>query len=645
MDIKSLSSEQKLKLVMAVNNWSNYDIEGKIYQFKVSDGPVGLRTFVDTDDESKGMKNNIAYPSEQMLANTWSTELAEKYGGAIANDCIENGIDVILGPGVNIKRIPTCGRNFEYFSEDPVVAGYMARGYIDGLQKRHVGACIKHYCCNNAEFARLYASSNVDERTLREIYLKQFEIAMKSQPWAVMCSYNLVNGTLMAENKKLFDVLRNELGFKGLVMSDWCAVRRTSKAINNELDIEMPYHEGRAVQLREDYAAGLVDEEALNRAAEKVIEFATMCGCENEQRKLDMTPEQRMEVAANVEREGIVLLKNKNNALPLTNESILVTGAPERMLYAGGGSAKVPSGKKYVRLGAALREHGFSTSYRETVRYVAGGVACMSGSDPSCLTELMGRDAAIIEVGNPESVEGECCDRQTIKLCREEEETIKYLSNRGKKVIVVVYAGAAIDMSAWIDDVDAVVWAGFGGDCVNEVVAEVLCGKTNPSGKLTETFPLCLEDVKAMHSYRDIENFNYEEELDVGYRYFTKHNIPVLFPFGYGLSYSSFEYKNLVVTAEGNKLVAEFDIENTSDIDGKEVAQLYISPETSEDRPTLELKGFTKVLVKAHETVRARIEVDSSLLTYFSLEQNKTVSFESFKVKIGKNANEIVLEN
>ena len=646
IDVKKLSGEDKLRLVMGENDWNNYDLGGKIYKFRVSDATCGLRMKADIDKSDDPQTPSTAYPSSQSIANSWDPSLAYDMGRAMANDCIERGVDIVLGPGVNIKRLPVCGRNFEYYSEDPVLAGYIAKGYIEGLQSEHVGACIKHYCANNVEYARLFDSSEVDERTLREIYLRVFEIAMEAKPWTVMCSYNLLNGKLMSENGKMFDLLRDEFGFDGLVMSDWCAVRRSSRSINGGLDLEMPYHESRANEAREDYKLGLFDEKMLDRAAGRVIKLAEKCGEESKKRKLTMTAEEREAFVVRAARESIVLLKN-DNALPLKNETLMMTGAPERSFYEGGGSAFVVPSKPYLRLGAALRELGFDTSYREAVREVVGGQACMNGSAVSCREELETRDAAIIEVGDPSSVETECRDRQTIKLCREEESVIKYLRRTcpDKKIIVVIYAGSAIDMSDWIDDADAVVWAGYCGQGGNRAVAEVLAGKVNPSGKLSETFPLRLGDVRAMHSHIDPETVVYEEKLDVGYRYFTTHGVPVLFPFGFGLSYSEFEYSNLSVERDGGSLVAGFDIENVSDRDGCEIAQLYVSFETGEEgRPVRELKGFTKVRVPARSTVRAKITVDGKLLSYFSEERKEFVPIGGMKVYVGKNCLDCALE-
>lgn len=646
MKKSELTAAEKRKLVMGMNSWSNDDLDGKIYRFRMADGPIGLRTPIDPDDESKGIRPSTVYPSAQTLSHTWEPECAEKMGEAIANDCIEAGVDIILGPAVNIKRLPTCGRNFEYYSEDPILAGRLAAAYINGVQKCHVGTSMKHFCCNNTEYARLFCSSEVDERTLREIYLKPFEIAAKAKPWTTMCSYNLVNGTLMSENKELFRVLREEFGFDGLIESDWTAVRRTANSVNAGLDLEMPHHESRAAQFEEDYAAGIVDETMLDTAAGRVLDLAEKCEAESKLRKITMTEEERKALALRIAEDGIVLLKNDDGLLPLHGEKIMITGAPERKLFYGGGSARVTPDGDYVRLSRALADLGCDVCYRESTREPVGGQICMNGSAISCREELKNRDVAIIEVGDDSSCETEGRDRQTIRLTKEEESVIHYLSAFCDKVIVVVYAGSAVDMSPWIDEVSAVVWAGFGGQRGNEALANVLTGRTNPSGKLTETFPLRFEDIPAANAYIDPETVCYEEGLMVGYRYFETRKKPVLFPFGYGLSYSSFIYSDLKTETDGKTVTASFTITNTSDVDGKEIAQLYVSGFSPEkDRPRRELKGFTKVTVPAHESVRTSISFTVDDLKTFSVKKGSWMPCkDAFAVEIGPNCHEIALK-
>lgn len=646
MNAKQLTNEEKLKLVMARNSWSNDSLDGRLYSYVTSDGPIGLRTEEDHENSSP-VRPSVTYPSAQILANTWNPAMAAEMGAGIANDCIDNDVDIILGPAVNIKRLPVCGRNFEYYSEDPVLAGLMAESYIEAVQSRHIGTCIKHYCCNNAEGARLFASSDVDERTMREIYLKQFEIAMKAKPWTVMSSYNYVNGVAMSNNKKMFDILRNDLGFDGLVMSDWNAVKDSCASVNGGLDIEMPYDARHAEKLKKDFENGKVDIKMLDRAAQKVIDLAEKCEAEKKLRKSDLTVDEREQIAIDIAREGMVLLKN-DGILPIkTTDKFLVTGAPTRNMYSGGGSANVTPRKPFTSLQNALRAIGYEADYRETFRQQVGHQGMLGGSDISAKDELtkLGKTVALIGVGNNHTCETEAFDRDMIKLTPNEVKTIKYLRRFTDNIVVIVYAGSAIDMDDWIDDVSAVLFAGYCGSDTNKVVAEILAGKTNPSGKLSETFPVHLEDVKAMSSYSDLDTYSYTECLDVGYRYFVTHDVPVMFPFGYGLSYSEFEYSGLKLKDCGSKITASFDIENKSDTDGMETAQLYIAGISDEEgRPAYELKGFEKKLIPAKSKVSYTIEVDKELISYFSLKSEKWEKTKGkITVMIGRNACDIEL--
>lgn len=642
MKIEKLTTEQKIRLVMGADFWSNYDADGAVYKFVVSDGPVGLRQPVDrTDVEQRNCIKSVAYPSFQILSQTWNTELAYKLGYSLGNDCIEQKVDILLGPGVNIKRLPTCGRNFEFLSEDPLIAGVFAKEYIEGVQAKHVGTALKHYCCNNSERSRHWASMEVDERTLREIYLRPFEIAVKANPWTVMSSYNLVNGVRMSEHKKLYGVLRGEFGFDGLIMSDWEAVKDSEAMLNAGCNWEMPFNGEHQKQM---FArADKLNVKKLDESAAKVLALAEKCENESKLRKIDMTLEQRRAVALEIEEEGIVLLKN-DGALPLKSEKTFVTGAAAWHYYFGGGSSNVFPERDFEPLEAALKNEGVDAYYAESVWEVKGHQANL-GNLKGAVMHAAKSDCTIICVGNPSTCEYESTDRQTIKLCNEEQTAIHALAGAAEKLIVVIYAGSAIDMSDWIDEVDAVVWAGYGGEFVNKAVAEVLTGKVNPSGKLTETFPLALEDVPAENAYFDESVMVYSEGLNVGYRYFDTFGVPVLFPFGFGLSYSRFVYDNLKAERKGETVNVSFDIENISDVDGKEVAQIYVSELTREVfRPFKELKAFKKVLVKAHQKQRVEITLDKSAFAYYSVALDKwTVKNGVFKICVGSSVDDILL--
>lgn len=642
MKKEKLSTEQKIKLVMGADFWTNYDLDGALYKFVVSDGPVGLRQPLDRmAAEQQECIKSVAYPSLQVLSQTWDTSLAYEMGYSLGNDCIEQKVDILLGPGVNIKRLPTNGRNFEYLSEDPYVAGVFAKEYIDGVQAKHVGTALKHYCCNNSERSRHWASMEVDERTLREIYLRPFEIAAKAKPWTVMSAYNLVNGVRMSEHSKLYGVLRNEFGFDGLIMSDWDAVKNSEASLNAGCNLEMPYNGAHQKEMLAK--ADKLDKAKLDESAERVIALAEKCEKESKLRKLDMSIEQRRAVALKIEQEGIVLLKN-DSVLPLKGGKTFVTGAASRHYYFGAGSSNVFPEREFETLETALKNEGVDAVYAESVWEVYGHQANL-GNLKGAVRLAAECDYTVLCVGNPSTCEFESVDRQQIKLCKEEETAIHAFAGASEKLVVVVYAGAAIDMSDWIDEVDAVVFAGYGGEFVNKAVAEVLTGKINPSGKLTETFPLALEDVPAENAYFDESVMLYSEGLNVGYRYFDTFGVPVLFPFGYGLSYSEFVYGNLAVEQTDSTVKLSFDIENISDTDGKEVAQIYVREITREVyRPYKELKAFKKVFIKAHTKQRVEITLDKSAFAYYSVACDKwVVNNGVFEIQIGASVDDIKL--
>lgn len=645
-----LSLEEKLRIV--VGNGAQWgitdDLDGKIYRIRTTDGSVGVRFVAkENPDGSETIPPSIAYPSEQVLSHSWSTKNAYTYGEAVANDCIDFGADIVLGPGVNIKRNPICGRHFEYFSEDPFLTGTLAAAYIYGVQDHHIGTSVKHYCCNNIEYGRHFTSSNIDEKTLREIYIKQFDIALKAKPWTVMCSYNKVNGTWMSENREVFDILRNEIGYKGLIVSDWNSSHNSVRSINGGIDLVMPYKKLYCDTLKEGAGDGSLDMKELDRACDRVLELAYKCASEKELRKITMSKKARRKVAYNIAKDGIVLLKNNNHALPLTNEKIVITGAPIQRYYAGGGATYVTPDTTPAHLDDQLRKAGLDVEYKETVRWTYYGMAYMGGEDITCRDVLPEKDAVVIAVGNPKETEHECQDRQTLRLSREEEDTIISLGGLGKKVIVVVYAGSAVDMTPWIDCADAVVYAGYPGQYGNEAVTDILTGKVNPSGRLTETFPVCLEDVPAEQCYRDIENFDYEEGQMVGYRYYTTAGYPVLYPFGYGLSYSDFVYYGLKTETTDKSVKLTFTVENTSNNDGIEIPQVYAGPMSCENgRPVRELVGFDRVAVKAHSKKKVSVEIPKEQFKYYSLDAHKWMKTKgSITMYVGKNANDIILKS
>ena len=627
---KELTIEQKLKLLIGKDCWHTEDFGGDIHGVRVTDASMGVRMPVNPELWSSEDRPSVSYPSLQILACTWNTEIAKTYAECVADDCLDAGADLILGPGVNIKRSPLCGRNFEYLSEDPYLSGIMAKSYVEAMQNEGVGACIKHFCCNNLENNRFYQSSDIDERTLREIYYKPFEIACEAKPVSLMSSYNSINGVYGSEYKTGYDVLRNEFGFDGIIISDWDAVRDRTSAAKAGLDLEMPFHKEHYERLIQDYKDGKISVEEIDVLAKRVYDFTVKIQKlhKNENRKYSL--EDRLNFTQKIEEEGIVLLKN-NGVLPLKNvQKISVCGLFARPgnqegLFCGGGSGKVKRITPLFDIYEILKKvHGEGVIYETAFgdRGVEG-----AGSNPNKAVENAAKsDVNIVFAGTGSNIETEALDRTSLKLCDAAQKTIIDTAKVNPNTVVVIFAGSPIDMTDWIDKVGAVVWAGFPGERGGEAVVNVLTGKVNPSGKLTETFPLRYEDTPAAKCYRNSSITRYEEGLNVGYRYYDSYGVDVLFPFGHGLSYSLFEYADIHI--ESNKsddiLTVNFDVSNISQTDGKEISQIYIRPLNARVyRPNKELKGFAKTFIRAGEKVNIKVGLDISAFAYWSVARKR----------------------
>lgn len=622
---KDLTIEEKLRLVCGKDCWHTVDLGGKIPFVRVTDASMGVRMPVNPENWD-GIKPSVSYPSLQMLANTWDLETVRKYAECVADDCLDAGADILLGPGVNIKRSPLCGRNFEYLSEDPFLAGTVGREYISAMQAEGAGACVKHFCCNNAETNRLQQSSDVDERTLREIYYKPFEIALEAKPVSLMSSYNRINGVYGSEYKKGYDTLRGEYGFDGLIMSDWDAVRDRTKSVKAGCDLEMPFHPEHYEQLVKDFNDGKITEKEIDECAERVLDLIYRCKDLQKGKKRKHSLEERIAFTRKAEEEGIVLLKN-NGVLPLKKgQSLSMCGwfarpcaynrkRPE--LICGGGSGYVKRLTVFDMLDIMKSVHGGEISYEPA--FSEDGVDSSFMNPGNAVDNAALSDVNIVFAGTGAPIESEGGDRHTIKLCDAQVRTITDTSSVNKNTVVVVFAGSAVDMSEWIDGVAAVVYAGFPGERGGEAVANVLTGKANPCGKLSETFPLSYEDTPVSKCYADSKVTRYEDGLDVGYRYYDTYNVPVLFPFGYGMSYSRFCYGGLKLKTDGKSLEVSYEIENLSDIDGKEVSQVYVRAIGSYVyRPYKELKGFAKTLVKAGAKQKATVKLNMRSFEYWS---------------------------
>ena len=641
-DIKTLTLDEKLRLLTGRNSWQLDTANGKLPEVFLSDGPHGLRMH---DIQTNATKKATAMPSLSLLSCTWDTELAYLDGQTIANDCIEHGADILLAPGVNMKRTPLCGRNFEYFSEDPFIAGTLAKAYIEGVQSKGVGTSLKHFCLNNREYDRFFQTSEVDERTMHEIYLPAFEIALEAKPWTVMCAYNPINGVWASENKKVLNgILREELGFDGLIMSDWRAVHQSARAAKATLDLEMPYREEAFGELKEAYESGFLTEEEIDARVEKIL--ALMEKVATAEKKIELTKQQRHENAVKIVKEGIVLLKNEDGILPLKGGKILFSGPFGACnAYGGEGSSKVQtdSQPRHLKEEVAERLQGAET-FIPTGWNVNAGLGAWKIKDAfKC---AYGADTVVISVGTGSLTEGEGWDRTTLRLTPPQEDLILGTAKVNKNVVVVLHAGSAVDMTPWIDKVKAVVLSGFSGEGGQEAIADILTGRACPCGKLTETYPLCLEDTPAGEDRGNGFAERYAEGIFMGYRYYDYMQKEVLFPFGYGLSYAQFVYSNLKIEKKGETdYEVSYDIENVSDVNGKEISQVYVRDVFSMVlRPVKELKGFAKTALKAGEKKRVCVKLNARSFAYYNTALDRWyVENGDFEILVGASSRDIRL--
>src|SRR5512141_2448569 len=539
--LSQMTLEEKAALCTGANSWTTTPVERLgIPELIVSDGPHGVRRVPDVNAMVIESLPATCFPTASCLASTWDVELLRTMGEALAEECIALNVDVLLGPGANMKRSPLGGRNFEYFSEDPYLAGEMAASLIDGIQSRGVGTSLKHYAANNQEFQRFSISAEVDERTLREIYLPAFEKAVqRAKPWTVMCSYNKVNGTFASEHYHLLtEILKNEWGFEGLIVSDWGAVRDRVAALKGGLDLEMPGPYDRHVKaVVEAVRSGELDEAVLDESVRRILNIVF---------KADETPKNgtfdvdaHHELAHQIASEGMVLLKN-NGLLPLKGQQhIAVIGhSAENAHFQGGGSSHIHPTKvavpfKELQAQAANAELTYAegypkdNSFRQELIDQAVGLA-------------QAADVAVLYIALPSFKESEGYDRSDLDLTEQQVALIKAVAKVQPNTVVVLNNGAPVAMTEWIDSVSAVLEGWMMGQAGGAALADVLFGKVNPSGKLAETFPLRLEDTPAYINWPGgAGKVNYGEGLFIGYRYYDTKDIPVQFPFGYGLSYTT----------------------------------------------------------------------------------------------------------
>lgn len=628
-DLKKLVSEMTLEekagLCSGADFWHTKSVERLgIPSIMLSDGPHGLRK-QEAGCDHLGIGESIkatCFPAACATASSFDEELLTREGEALGRQCQAKDLAVLLGPGANIKRSPLCGRNFEYISEDPYLSGKLAAAWIRGLQSRGIGASLKHFACNNQEFSRMGSSSEVDERTFREIYLTPFEIAVKEgKPATVMCAYNKINGTFCSENKRLLsDILRTEWGYEGAVVTDWGAAADRVKGIEAGEDLEMPDSGGENDALIvKAVREGRLDEALVDRAVENILKVV-FDYTENRTPDEPYDLEAYHALAVEIETQCAVLLEN-NGVLPLKagRKAAYIGAYAETPRYQGSGSSRVNAS----RVSSALET---ARGKGREVTFVRGFPAEGDVTDAAALEKAVSAaksaDVAVIFAGLPDSFESEGFDREHMRLPDCQNKLIEAVIAAQPNTVVVLHNGASVECP-WAGSAAAVLEMYLGGQGVGEAADALLWGEANPSGRLAETFPLRLEDNPSyLYFGGDGKKVNYAEGVYVGYRYYDKKKMPVRWAFGHGLSYTSFEYTNLRTDkagfADGEKLTVSVDVRNTGSMEGREVVQLYISDRNgTPNRPVKELKGFKKINLEPGEVRTVTLELDDRSLSYY----------------------------
>lgn len=645
--IAQLSLEEKAGLCSGADFWHTKGIERLgIPATMVTDGPHGLRKQAEGGDHL-GINQSIeavCFPAGCATAASFNRDLIREMGATLGNECQAEGVSVILGPAVNIKRSPLCGRNFEYYSEDPLVASEMAGALIEGVQSQNVGTSIKHFLANNQETRRMSISSEVDERTLREIYLAAFEGAIRKQkPWTVMCAYNKINGVYAAENETyLTKILRDEWGFDGYVVSDWGAVNARVEDLVAGMDLEMPGSGGVNDQLIvEAVREGRLDEKVVDRACERILTIVYR-SAENRRTEAIFDRDADHEVARRVAEECIVLLKNEGT-LPLREgaQVAFIGKYAKEPRYQGGGSSHINSHKITSALEATQDIPG--------IRYARGFDDSDETIDETLFAEALQAaqesEVAVIFAGLPDAYESEGFDRSHLHLPEVQNELIRRVAAVAPHTVVVLHNGAPVEMP-WINEVSAVLEAYLGGQAVGAATVNILYGRVNPSAKLPETFPLRLQDNPSYLNFPGTrEKVEYREGIFVGYRYYNSKQMDVLFPFGHGLSYTQFTYDHLKIKQINNNYHVSVDITNTGSIHGKEIVQLYVACHTDTvSRPTHELRDFTKIDLAPGETKTVSFELGKRAFAYWNTEINDWhVETADYEIQIAASSRDIRL--
>jgi beta-glucosidase len=649
--VKKLTLEEKSSLCSGLNLWRTKPIDRlEINSIMMTDGPHGIRK---EKEGSVGLAMNesilaISFPTAVNMASSFDKDLISQVGKSLGEHALYEGVSIVLGPGVNIKRSPLCGRNFEYFSEDPYLSGKMASSWIKGIQSVGVGASIKHFAANNQENYRMTIDSIVDDRALHEIYLEAFRIAIKeSSPYSVMCSYNLLNGIYTSENRHLLtEILRDKWGYNGVVISDWGATNNRVDALKAGLDLEMPSSNGendariiRAVKKNQ------LNERTLNLSVERLLSLI------NKQKAVSKTFDLKAqhELAKKVAAESMVLLKN-DNCLPLDkNKSTVIIGAlAETFRYQGAGSSRINP----THIPNLVKAH---TNFNQNTHYIKGYHLDDYTLDKESLDTMHDQikhfDQVIVCIGLPESYESEGFDRTHMNIPINQINLLQELSKTSKKITAVLFGGSPVAMP-WLNQVDALLNAYLPGQAGDEAILSVLYGDINPSGKLAESYPFLVEDTPSGIDYgMNKHRVEYLESIFVGYRYYDKANIKVQFPFGYGLSYTTFKYDNLIISknkiTDQDKVKVKFDLTNTGNIKGKEVIQLYIGMKNSLIyREEKKLRGFEKIELNPNETKQVTMNLSFDDFAYYNRENSRFEIEEGvYEVMIASSSQDIKLKD
>jgi beta-glucosidase len=644
--LAEMTLEEKATLLTGDSMWTTAAVPRiGLPALRMADGPHGVRRTPSVGSMAFGAEAATCFPTASSTGATWDPDLLREMGEAIAREAIALEVDVVLGPGVNMKRSPLCGRNFEYFSEDPHLAGRLAVGWIEGVQGLGVGASLKHFAVNNQETRRMSVSAEVDERALRELYLPAFEHAVKTaKPWTVMCAYNRINGVYASEHRELLtDVLRSDWGFDGFVVSDWAAVHDRPTALAAGTDLEMPGPRPRRVQSVLDAVhAGVLDERVVDEAALRVLRVVALASNTPKGGSFDAAAHHAL--ARRIAAEGMVLLKN-DGLLPLPRSGrIAVVGrAAKEPRIQGAGSSQITPTQVDIPIDELRRLAGDATiSYSE-------GYDDGPGERPDLLAASVAAasdsDVAVVFVAMPVTKESEGEDRSDLELAPQQVALIRSVRAAQPRTVVVLFNGSALSVAPWIDGPAAVLEAWLSGQAAGGAIADILFGVVNPSGRIAETFPLRLEDTPAYLDFPgDGDRVRYGEGLYIGYRWYEARDLPVAFPFGHGLSYTTFRYDHARTSettfADVDGVTVTVDVTNTGGCAGSEVVQVYVRDvEATVQRPGKELRGFAKVRLEPGETRAVDVRLDPRAFSFWDPRRQRWVAEAgAFEILIGSSS-------